>query len=264
MDFTDFKPEINENSDHFQDKDMVGNEEIDDTGIEAIPELSDSVDNFNDQVEPENNEIPASKDEVRDAIENEFCENKNLMAKLIKTTDYFINLYNLKEYLNSEDIVMEAVEDILTGKRKWYKNKCEKIKVFIIGVIKSKIRNYVNSNEYKKNKKIVPLYPSNLESENENTENSIYDKERAKYYNSDDEYEQPESEEFYNKVLGLFSDDINAYCVLDELLSSKKYNKKEQNQLLSKELGISVREVENAKKKIRYRLSTTCFPKNKK
>lgn len=256
MEFTDYKPDTNENSDHFQDKDMIGNEGIDDTGREAVPELCDSVGNFNDDIEPENDDIPVSEDEVREAIENEFRSVKNLMVKLIKAADNFKHPYNNGKLPDSEDIVMEAIEDILTGKRKWYKNKCERIYIFIAGVIKSKIRNYANSNKHKINKKVVPLFPSIAESENDNSGNSIYDEERAKYFNSDNEDEPPDTEEYYDKVLELFSDDEIAYCVLDELLSSDEYDIKEQNLLLSKKLGISPRDVENAKKRIKYKLST--------
>lgn len=264
MDFADNKPDINENPDHFQDKDMIGNEGIDNFGREAIPELCDSTKNFSDETKSGNNDIPVHEDEVQEEIKNAFRSDKNLMAKLIKAADNFKYPYDNGKLPDSKDIVMEAIEDILTGKRKWYKNKCERITIFIVGVIKSKIRNYVNSNGHKINKKIVPLYPSIAESENENSENSIYDEERAKYFNSDNEDEPPDTEEYYNKILDLFLDDEIAYCVLDELLSSDDYNRKDKNQLLAKELGISVREVENAKKKIKYRLSTTFSQKIKK
>ena len=261
MDFADYKPDINENSDHFQDKDMIGKEGIDNPLKEEIPMLCDSIEYISDELKSENEEIPVSKDEVRVAIENAFRSDKNLIAKLIKLADNFKKLYDNGKLFDSKDIVMEAIEDILKGKRKWYKNKCERITIFIAGVIKSKIRNYANSNNYKINKKVVPLFPSNAESESEFSENSIYDEERAKYFNSDNKDEPPDTEEYFNKVLKLFDDDEIAYCVLDELLSSDKYDKKEQNQLLAKELGISVREVENAKKRIKYRLSTKILPK---
>lgn len=207
-----------------------------------------------DDEQAEGNDIYAEDEEVSKEIERVFKEDPQLMVKLLKVAEAFI--YGLTgnyqiNGLSAQDLVMESIEAILTLKRKWYKSKCPNIVVLLIGVCKSKVRNFVNSKDYKDNNKVIPLYPEEKENKNGN---SIYDDEQGKRYDKDDQIFDESDEALIQNALDLFNDDDVAYCVFDELLRTSDYDVKEQNQLLAKNLGISVKEVENAKKRIKYKI----------
>lgn len=207
-----------------------------------------------DDGQVDGNDIYADAEEVSKEIEKVFKEDPQLMVKLLKVAETFIygltGSYQINK-LGAHDIVMESIEAILTLKRKWYKSKCPNIVVLLIGVCKSKIRNFVNGNDYKNKNKVIPLYP--VDEENKNG-NSIYDDEQGKRYDKNDQIFDKSDEAIIQNLLDLFKDDDVAYCVLDELLRTSDYDVKEQNQLLAKNLGISVKEVENAKKRIKYKI----------
>lgn len=205
-------------------------------------------------VDDKDNRQIASTEEVRSEIEKAFKQDKYLMTKLIKEVETITFGYKLTGKfveINAADIVMTAIEKILLGISKWDKNKCPNIVVLIYGVIKSEIRNKVNSKENGNNQKIVPLENENYEN---NDNNNIYDIESGRRYNPLNPETDVDEEVLYQRILTLFEDDPIAYCVLEELLSSSDYDIKEQNQLLAKNLGIEVTDVEKAKKRIKYRL----------
>lgn len=197
----------------------------------------------------------ANNDEVLNEIERVFREDKMLMTKLIKKAEVLLSTLTNNNKINgleAGDLVMESISAILSLDRKWYKERCPNIVVLIIGVITSKIKNIVNGKNFKYENKIIPLFQND---ENDNYPNSVYDDELGKSFNKADFEFENDGEEIINNILKLFEDDIEAYCLIDELIRTEDYNVKEQNQLLSKQLGISVRDVENAKKRIKYKLS---------
>lgn len=204
----------------------------------------------------------ATETEVAAEIERVFKNDPHLMTKLLKTTESFLYGKTGQPTIlgkNCEDLVLEGIESILKLERKWYKEKCPNIVVLIIGVIKSNIRNMVNSKDYENKGKIIPLFPENDEY---NSGNSVYDDEIARKLSpADFDLTEKSDEEIFQKYLDLFADDLEAYCVLDELLKTSDYDVKEQNQLLAKNLGITVTQVENAKKRIKYKVM---FIKNSK
>lgn len=223
--------------------------------ISIEPETgSGESESADDDEQVEGNNDYAHEAEVSKEIEKVFKEDHKLMVKLIKVAEAFIygltGSYQING-LGAQDLIMESIEAILTLKRKWYKSKCPNIVVLLIGVCKSKVRNFVNSKDYKDNNKVIPLYPEDKENKNGN---SIYDDEQGKRYDKDDQIFDESDEAIIQNVLDLFEDDDVAYCVFDELLRISDYDVKEQNQLLAKKLGISVKEVENAKKRIKYKI----------
>lgn len=197
----------------------------------------------------------ANKDEVLNEIERVFREDNMLMTKLIKKAEILLSTLTNNNKINgleAADIVMESIDAILSLNRKWYKERCPNIVVLIIGVITSKIKNIVTGKNFKYENKIIPLFQND---ENDDQQNSVYDNELGKRFNKADFEFENDGEEIINNILKLFEYDTEAYCIIDELLRTDDYNVKEQNQLLSKQLGISVRDVENAKKRIKYKLS---------
>ncbi len=192
---------------------------------------------------------------VTSEIKRVFSEDKNLMTKLIKFAESYIYVKTGSLEIcgfKGSDIVMEAIEGILKLKRKWYRQKCSNIVVLIMGVIVSIIRNRINSKSYKESEKVIPLFPP--DDEKNNSVNSVYDDENANKGNYNDSSVKESDEEYYNRILSEFEDDEIAYCIIDELLSRGDYDIKEQNQLLAKNLGITVKEVEKAKKRIKRKL----------
>lgn len=234
-------------------------EQLNQQELNKLPGIDQSnngnlLNDANKFVDDKDNRQIASTEEVISEIEKVFKQDKYLMTKLIKEVETITFGYKLTGKfveINAADIVMTAIEKILLGIRKWDKNKCPNIVVLIYGVIKSEIRNKVNSKENGNNQKIVPLENENYEN---NDNNNIYDIESGRRYNPLNPETDVDEEVLYQRILTLFEDDPIAYCVLEELLSSSDYDIKEQNQLLAKNLGIEVTDVEKAKKRIKYRL----------
>uniref|UniRef100_A0A832G250 Uncharacterized protein n=1 Tax=Ignavibacterium album TaxID=591197 RepID=A0A832G250_9BACT len=244
---------FNENSEESLPRQAVKQESDEAVNYESFADTGELKDE-NELITDETEDNIATVEEVKEEIKRVFEEDKKLMTKLIKLAE--ANIYGFTQEreicgLKPDDIVMNSIEDILEGRRKWKKDKCPNIVVLIIGAIKSNVSNLLNSKEYKFNQKVIPIQQNDDENQEEI---NLYDNEIGKRYSPNEIKNDTDEEEFFQKILDLFSDDEEAYCVLHEIIYGLDYDVKEQNQLLAKRLGISVTDVENAKKRIKYKL----------
>lgn len=239
-------------------------------------EKSSSVEEVNesdDEVFPQlaGDEI-ASIEETTDALEAAFKKDKNLSVKLISYAGRKIPMImggKNDGRLMPEDVLAEAVARILEGKRKWRKNRIPKIEHLIMMVIVSLIRieadkildienplyneleagekeQKKNENGYKK-RRIIPLNQTNKEGKL--IEDTIIDTESFKFNNKkfEDEFdfEAVNEEELIDQLEKDLEEDETAFFVLQEILEGIKSNID-----IAKRLGIEVKDVENARKRI--------------
>ena len=181
------------------------------------------------------NETAGSK-EVNEAVKKAFEENPDLYKRLCRFA-----LYKMKSFLYGrsgnnypDDFVQTAIQKILEGKRKWNRGKIPEIADFIRLTILSVIRN-----EGKSKQRTVTQ--------------GIEDGVRFKPGTNGVQYGRgnfrAEYRRLSEKILSLFLNDEIAYFVLELRLADHK-----SNIAIAKNLGIEVRDVECALKRIRKKL----------
>lgn len=212
----------------------------------------------------------ASREEVLNAIEEAYKRTKNLQVKLLNfARKKIIEEMGKKadERLTTEDIVSEAIYRISIGKRKWYKNRVEKIENLILMVIVSLIRIEsakrpdednplyneieagIESVKKKPKPRIIPLYKefdkkevsSNSVAETESTKNNNKDS-----YDSEFDFESKGLEDYIEEVEDALDNDEIAFYVFQARLNGMRSNID-----IANDLGVDVKEVENALKRLR-------------
>lgn len=186
----------------------------------------------------------ASKEEVVEALEEAYARNPELHQRLlyftlktIRITCYDSSLHNI----TADDVVQTVIEKILKQKRKWYKGTTPDFLHFVRICIISHIRNQC--------KKKIMEEPEDLMTEDAESANV---REVMKSYARKDIGEDNNHEKFealieqFEEALG---DDVNAIFVLEERLEGNRSNKE-----IARSLGLDVRSVENALKRIKTRL----------
>lgn len=218
----------------------------------------------------------ASVLEANEAISLAYKRDVSLNDKLLISAQKIIIGYIGKhnEYsLTAEDFLIEAIKRILDGKRKWDKVKVPKIENLIIMTMVSLIRiefqrfsrpvdqlykeyevdpDYDWTDKNRSKPYLIKMY--GRDKHGKKIENTIADNEKFKLTGREEienafDFEQPDENEFFNKIESMFEDDEVAYFVLQEILDGEKSNIN-----MAAKYGISVSEVENAKKRIKRKL----------
>ncbi|MBK7377436.1 MAG: hypothetical protein IPJ03_00230 [Ignavibacteriales bacterium] len=239
--------------------------------INSSEKTEETVENPDDEPEPHRDEDDiATKEEAMHEIERVFKSDKDLLNKLEGFATGFLYRLDYEHKLlrlGADNIVGMCIEKICYGNRKWDKNKHPNIVEFMNHAIVSIIRDELKR---KKEIKCIPindiqraehspdqdkqelenmLYMDNINIQGEVTTSAS---ENAQMKSNDSPFcdDQTENEEFIisNFEKGL-EDDTNAYYVLQERMKGNK-----SNIAISKELGISVVEVENALKRIKRKI----------
>lgn len=189
--------------------------------------------------------IVATLVEVSQEIDILSKNEKLLYEEIINFTQNLIyKAYTLLSDKNPKEYVHRALVKLLTGERKWYKDKHPDIMDAIRLAIKSEIENEkslktINKHEHGEGKVARFI--------------SIYNTRDDEDYVIEIRDETPSIEDNLNKEM-LFGDifneleengDLVGFSVLDELLKGNS------NSQVAEKLGISVREVENALKRIK-------------
>lgn len=212
----------------------------------------------------------ATLEETANALEAAFKSDKNLTTKLTKYAGRKIPLIMGSKNdgrLMPEDVLMEAVARILQGKRKWYKNKEPKIEKLIILVIVSLIRieadqiadvenplyseleaGITDKKKNKQRRRIIPLnYRDKEGNESEDTiiDVELYQADKKKFEDEFD-FESYDKNELLEELESELEEDETAFFVLLEMLEGNKSNID-----IAKKVGIEVKEVENARKRIK-------------
>jgi len=237
---------------------------------ESLSELTESED---EPAPHSEGESFADSEEVIKAVESAYKKDKNLQIKLIKYASRKILEIMGGKYdgkLMPDDVVNEAFYRILNLNRKWYKNKIPKIENLVLMVIVSLIR--IESEkildienrlydereepirktaETKKSnrRRTVPLYfkdKDGRQSENMIIDNEIYKRNNKDKYEDDFDYEQLDENELISQLEKDLEEDEAAFFVFQEILDGNKSNID-----IAAKLGIEVKEVENARKRIK-------------
>lgn len=237
---------------------------------ESLSELTESED---EPAPHSEGESFADSEEVIKAIESAYKKDKNLQIKLIKYADRkLIEIMGGKNdgRLRPDDVVEEAVFRILNLNRKWYINRVSKIENLILMVIVSLIRIeaekimdienqlfdereqtlHNTGNPKKKNKRrIIPLYfkdKDGRQSDNTIIDNEDYKRNDKNRYEDDFNFEMLCEDDLISKLEVELEEDESAFFVFQEILDGNKSNID-----IAIKLGIEVKEVENARKRIK-------------
>ena len=221
------------------------------------PDRSHAKDVEQDNAESENgDEEPrsfASPGEVTEALEEAFRNDKNLYLKLKGRALKLVRFYfhsNIMYDQTPEDVVNKILSLVISGKRKWYRNKIPDIVPLVYLVLHSYIRN-----ERKKKNPIIrsiDLYTK----DGELIESDIADLQRA--YLREDLSDSELSVELEKNITRLFQElehDTVAYFVLEELLEIDHNELKKPEAFIAHKLQLFEPEVINAIRRIRRRVS---------
>lgn len=238
--------------------------------------LMDSGESEDEPVPCSDGDAYAAAEEVNEAVEAAYKKNNNFQIKLTKYAARKIVAImggkNDKRQM-SDDIVEDAVFRILNLNRKWYKKKVEKIENLILMVIVSLIRieaekimdienqlydermEPVPKTAGAKNKNKRRIIPLHLKSKDgKEIDNTVIDNENLKR-NSKDKYEDDfnfenfDEEEEIKKLEDELETDPILYFVFQAMLDRKKSNID-----IAADLGIEVKDVENARKRIKRKV----------
>lgn len=211
----------------------------------------------------------ATREEVIDALESLYKSDKNIQDKLIRYAQRKIfqttgKMESIK--IEAEFIVEEAIYRILKGKRKWYRSRVDYIFYLILMVIFSLIRIEIN----KQISETTPLYNENetdglkikkkkkskqlkyISYNNAKEKHDLYAADIAiakQYFNERRDEEDPGVEDLINEMELLLENDEEAFFVFQARLDGQKSNIE-----IAKALGIDVKAVENALKRIKRHL----------
>ncbi len=195
----------------------------------------------------------ASREEVAEAFEDAYKNIKHLHKRLLYFALGKIRLYfNANTFRNTdaEDVVQIVSASILSLRRKWYRDKIPDFHKFVRLTILSYIRN-----ERKRKDKFETgeLFDddNNLTADNINEIIKEYAREDAeqKYFREDVEI-------LIQRCIDELDDDVFAVFVLEE-----RCNGLESNIEIAEKLGIEVREVENARKRIKNKFGKLLYKK---
>ena len=211
--------------------------------------------------------------EVCNAVESAYKKDKNLQTKFTKYTDRkIIEIMGGKNdgRLRPDDVVEEAVLRILNLNRKWYKSRVPKIENLILMVIVSLIRieaekimdienrlydkreeTKVKTSVNKKHNKrrIISLNYKDKDGKESDTtiiDNEYYKQNNKDKYEDDFDFEQLDENELICSLEKELEEDEAAFFVFQEILDGNKSNID-----IAAKLGIEVKEVENARKRIK-------------
>lgn len=243
--------------------------------VNSSEKTEKTADNPDDDPEPlQDASDIASIDEVINELDAAFRSDKNLRTKLNHQA-----LQNLYKYTgqakisgyDAEEIVSVVISKMLetnTKKnRKWNKAQCPNIVEFIFMCIVSFIKNErkklgsnipplydiretgLESKEKKRNNKAETIPADVVYKNGKVSENTNYDIQRAKNYSENTNTFEQDFEEIILDTERQLEDDLEAYYVFQERLNGVK-----SNQEIGKKLGITVKDVENALKRIRRKI----------
>ena len=157
----------------------------------------------------------------------------------IRFAEYYrmhVNGGHYAAHYTSEDIVYGLLLDIMTGKRKWDIKKVPSIDIYVY----HSIRSIVSRESSRKGNRCVSLDDCVDNGRNYLCYNNIYEEENKNYIN-----------ETIEACTRLFDKDTECGVVFLEACNAMK------NQEIAEKYGMTVRDVENAKKRIRRRLKMT-------
>lgn len=202
--------------------------------------------NFTDPVSDNLGEKYSSKEVIIAEIEECFKKNEDMLLRLSNTALKYIRNYFFRDTigdLTSEDVVHIVLEKIITGKRRWNREKFPDILDFIRLTILSFV---LNERKRKVEFESVDLYNENGELEEWRHEDYLTACLNKDFTEGDPD--QCKCDRLLNLLLQRLVKDEDAIAVLDKRLAGLRSNIE-----IAKELSFSVRKVENAMKRIKRR-----------
>ncbi len=169
--------------------------------------------------------------------------NSELYNKLLKRAEYYLaySCPHLKSIYEPEDIINNLCESLITGRRKWDKDKIDSLFVHMMSNIRSVVDNIRNLSEEKKVLE-YDKYESKEEMYISAVDKSVPDKWKQE--------EESDLEEMKKNVQG-FVEDMSIECqlVYHDILEGKT------NKEIAEDLGVSVTEVENIKRTLKRHIA---------
>ena len=200
-------------------------------------------------LEKENNH--ASAEEVINELENAYKQIPNFHIRLVyftlKTIRTYFNQNNIRGR-DSEDVVQIVIEKIISLKRKWYRDTIPEFPKFIRLSIISYIKNE------KKRKEIIEpvensddIYDWEGNFREDLFEDLIQESLRQSYAENNFAID---FDKLLDRCYAEFEKDENVFFVFDARINGEKSNIQ-----IAKQIGIEIKEVENALKKIKYHIN---------
>ena len=176
-------------------------------------------------------------------MENVIRDKKMYNKLLYKAASYLKNDYQMQRVYKPADIVNELCLTLASGSRKWEKDKIENLFIHMMNNIRSVMSNLKRLKEEKKE------FKYNKFREDEEEESEILQNEDAQ---KKWEFENEESKKEKVKIVEEIVSELDDECQLvfndiKEGLESKE---------ISEDLKISVKEVENIKKRLKRQITT--------
>ncbi|PIQ09414.1 MAG: hypothetical protein COW71_06595 [Ignavibacteriales bacterium CG18_big_fil_WC_8_21_14_2_50_31_20] len=199
--------------------------------------------------EPEIDEITrgkfASKEKIVLEIESVYKTEPNLQKRLLYYTLHITNVLffvETKQKPLADDTLQNVFEKILKLKRKWYYNKVPDFLKFLRMAIFSYLRNERNK---KDNYNYTPIEAD------EESNTLLIDLITEYIYNYPaDKLVNESFEQLVDKCLEELKGDEIAFFVFEEMMEHSK-----TNIIIAKNLGLDVKDVENAKKRIKLKMA---------
>jgi DNA-directed RNA polymerase specialized sigma24 family protein len=199
----------------------------------------------------------ASRTEVHKALEEAYSIDSKLQTKLLYFALKYIRFYFHRdsiEILTAKDVVQTVLVKFMEGDRKWDKKKVPNI----VNTILMSIISYVR-NEWKKmriqNRKGKIEYVDQYDEDGNLNEHNL--PELIKTYMNEDLKVEELRDRIENMKMNCFREleeknDVDGYYVFEQIVENTYLpDSRDLNKTIADELGISVKEVENAKKRIR-------------
>ncbi len=195
------------------------------------------------EIQTDESEDTASPEEAKDEIVRTLQENKDFFLRLVhyaeKKIKYLYKGGNISGHTGM-DIVQMTLERIIKGKRKWNRQKIPRIESFLHLAVFSVIRD-----EHNKAKKFATLDMYDADGRFDENRFPEFIKECYAHDFSKKLFED-DFEQLLTMLQKDIETDIDGYFVLEEILKGN-----DSNISIADKLGIEIKDVVNAKKRIK-------------
>jgi RNA polymerase sigma factor (sigma-70 family) len=190
--------------------------------------------------------VTAEPAEIIKVFESAINNNDGTYEKWLAVADIWLNNFltgKLKNKYQAKDIVHDLFIKLCDGKRKWDKDKYPDFVIYFFMLIKSQVWNLAKYEE-----KLVNATENYYEEDNEENGNTGLIIDNVNFLGLDEILSGADERELYKLCLEKLNDDEDGCIIFMEAAEGKP------NQEIAKELGVEIRFVENAKKRVKRKL----------
>lgn len=190
--------------------------------------------------------MTAEPEEIIKVFESIINNGDGTYEKWLVTADMWLNNFltgKLKNKYQAKDIVHDLFIRLCDGKRKWDKDKYPDFVIYFFMLIKSRVWNLAKYEE-----RLVNAAESYYEDENGENGNTGLIIDNVNYLGLDQVLSEADEKELYQLCLEKLNDDEDGCIIFMEAAEGKS------NREIAEELGVDIRFVENAKKRVKRKL----------